>query len=277
MRNDHHKLICERQRSGSGSSYRDIRHDKNEAMNDEWWLEEVEDLEEDDKLIHTTNKKVSMRKTYKSRWINKSFNDHINPIRGFVRKNVGRKWDDVFSDFCAVYDQRAVLTKHLFQHLKWSIERNLVVKDDKLFTRSRRSGLEPIEESWTEFYVDPRDGILKRNSQHKKWTQIRKQYRAAEEAKRTENKIIIDKLTELQCIDGTWFKLTFAYMEPYQITIDVPNAERPYSYQATRYRPIYDASVKPLYGWERRQMSKRTLSKKELRDHGLRETLHRAA
>ncbi len=277
MRTDHHKLICERQRGGSGSSYRDIRHDKNEAMNDEWYLEDVEDLEEDDNLIHTTNKKVSMRKTYKSRWIDKSFNDHINPIRGFVRKNVGRKWDDVFSDFCAVYDQRAVLTKHLFQHLKWSIDRNLVVKDGELFIRSRYHGLEPIQESWAEFYVDPRDGILKRNTQHKEWRQIRREALTKKQAKETENKIVIDKLTELQFINGTWFKLTFAYLEPYQITVEVPNTEPPRSYQTTRYQYIYDASIQPHRSWEKRQVSKRTLSKKELRNYGLRETLHRAA
>src|SRR5262245_58509288 len=48
---------------------------------------------------------------------NKSFSDVLNPIRGALRKNVGRPWDKVYSEFCQYLDRRSVSGLHIFDHL----------------------------------------------------------------------------------------------------------------------------------------------------------------
>lgn len=267
MRRDHHKLICEKERRGN-YNFHDIRHMKNETLNDDWYMD---DIEEDDELIVHSNQKTSMTKPYRSRWIDKEFSDNSNPIRGFVRKNVGRKWDDVFSEFCDIYDQRSVLTKHLFQHLKQYVERKLQIVDGKLGTYSKWCGFQSLESGWFDYYVDPRDGILKHNEYsvgYKTIARKRRQQEAEEKAKVCK---YINETTELHLLNGIWFEIKF---ELFEGTRKLHRSTGSYSiyYNYTEYPWKYDILLKEAVQKPRVAIKKRTLSKKELRDYGIRET-----
>jgi hypothetical protein len=273
VRSDHHKLICERERHGSKNKYHDVRHRKDEAMNDDFVFD---DNEEGDELVQSTNTKKSMTKTYRSRWIDKELSNFTTPINGFVRKNVGRKWDDVFSDFCSMYDQRSVLTKPLFQHLLQNIERKVIVKDNELYVQSRY-GCRPVSD---EFYVDPRDGILKLNKDFQNWRQRNREQLKAFNTKKAGIIRVVDNLTEIHLIDGTWFEIKFEISEGYPeqvLRYYLYRPDRPPSYYTvTKYPYRFDVLLKSSSNKPKVAISKRTLSKKEMRDYGLRETIHKA-
>lgn len=276
MRRDHHKLICEKERHGSSNKFHYVRHKKNflAASNDWEW----EEIEEDDEITFRSTQRISMKRPYKIDESWKELTDFISPLQGFVRKNVGRVWNDVFSEFCAQYDQRSVLTKHLFQHLKGFVERKMVEREDgQLYSMSRYNGWRSLEEGYEQFYVDPRDGILKENPHYRSWRQTRKEYHRAAVESRKRTIRDVDNLTELQLINGTWFKVKYAYKIPYLTScISTRPDGSTYTYSITRYNYEYDPSTPKHHSWERIQVSKTTLSKKQLRDYGIRETKYAA-
>ncbi|CAN5950995.1 unnamed protein product [Sphagnum jensenii] len=60
----------------------------------------------------------------------KDFGDKLGALRGNIRKNVGRKWDDVFSEFCASLDRRSINGHHIWTHLMQEVELNTYVGVD---------------------------------------------------------------------------------------------------------------------------------------------------
>jgi hypothetical protein len=60
-----------------------------------------------DKLDNLPEREGMMKRWREGRW-GWSFGDHISPLRGFLRKNVGRPWDKVYSEFCEHADPRGV-------------------------------------------------------------------------------------------------------------------------------------------------------------------------
>ena len=50
----------------------------------------------------------------RNRQINaKGFSDFLSPLRGAIRKNIGRPWDKVFGEFCETLDRRGLSGYHI--------------------------------------------------------------------------------------------------------------------------------------------------------------------
>lgn len=269
MRKDHHKLICEKERHNSHAKYHNIRHAKFNASNDDPF-----DFEEGDDQIQGSSRSESMKRHHKwNWWSEKSFNDFTSPIYGYIRKNVGRIWDNVYSEFCAEYDQRSVLTKHLFSHLRGQICTRVVARNDELWIYNRYRGIEPLSKSYYEFYVDPRDGILKLNNDYKYYKTKERERRKQLEIERSKTRRIVDKFTEHHLINGVWFEVKFVERDGQQkhlvCQLGKTNNPRYYTYSRIEYRYMYDVLLKTASDQKRVAVSKRTLSKKELRDYEL--------
>jgi hypothetical protein len=88
----------------------------------------------------------------------KDFGDKLGALRGNVRKNVGRPWDDVFSEFCASLDRRGVSGYHIWTHLKYEVELNTVLLDGKVYYSTKKPGYRGGEVDG--YYVHPVTGIL---------------------------------------------------------------------------------------------------------------------
>jgi hypothetical protein len=61
----------------------------------------------------------------------KAFSDSLSAIEGNLRKNVGRHWDEVHSEFCAVMDRRGLAGWHVYaQHLMRDVEQKVYMGAD---------------------------------------------------------------------------------------------------------------------------------------------------
>ncbi len=242
MRKDHHKLLNERERKGS-YKYHDIRHLKKYNLQEAY---DILDDDDNDICPQTAPVKRSMRKIYRSLYINNHKIWRDQPIHGLIRKNIGRKWNDVYSEFCAAYDQRKQQNRDLHKLLMYNVTNDLVVQDGQLFVTSRYIGTCPLSKTtYIHAYVDPRDGILKYNPDYVGYKAIRRKYRQEHEEMVYKVKRIVDAETEHHLINNIWFELKLMIVPKYK------------------------------YGmWkdERVVVSKRTLSKKELRTFGLTNT-----
>jgi hypothetical protein len=74
----------------------------------------------------------------------KWFIDHLNPLRRWLDRQVGRGWRHVYRELCAIQDGRTLRGRHLRDHVRWLV-------DDQPRPRGAAS-----------FFVDRR-GILRRS------------------------------------------------------------------------------------------------------------------
>lgn len=200
MREDFNKLMVERERFGHDWKFNEVRNSKaNRAFNED-----------------TLGGKESMHQQRRgSKGVansRKRFNENLNPLKNFLRGNVGKPWDNVYSEITATFDKRKVINNHILEHLFDYVELKVYIIDGKPFTlNTSRYGAEreydPIEwhARYPTYYVDPRDGLLKTPKQ----TKTRRQKEAEDAAELTEklNKLYhkIDADNHLIFKDGIWW------------------------------------------------------------------------
>lgn len=273
MRKDLNKQLCEHERVGSHRHYGEVRnvHRLNERY---------DDMYEDDEAGNyaTGGARESIKYRYNYHYNTKEFGEHLSPLYGQIRKAVGRKWNDFYSELKTVFDARSVINNHILQHLYDRITLDVYVDDDgELMVRSSyRFGAEPLSDSWYEYYVDPRDGIIKINKGYTSYREVQRKRRAKEAAEQLKVKRVIDKDTELHNINGVWFEFKFKNFVGERVT----EQYKSYSYRPTKkdrvfwitktvYPKTYDILKKEYVEASRAAVSKRTLSHKELKKHGL--------
>lgn len=124
MRADMHKVIVERPRVGGHG----VRHGRRPR--------DLDDLAS----------KQGMRRPYASE--GKDFSDHLKPLERYLRKQVGRPWNKVYSEICEQFGSDSVLHRHLRRHIF-----DYVLVETPRMPKSRRR--------YVFFYVDARSGLLR--------------------------------------------------------------------------------------------------------------------
>jgi hypothetical protein len=89
----------------------------------------------------------------------KAQRDRLAPLKRFLRGQVGRPWTKVWSEICAEADARTVLGFHLRTHVRDYVDVRCTVDRDGVVWRS--SG------RYQPFWVDPRNGLLRREPRHR--------------------------------------------------------------------------------------------------------------
>jgi len=82
----------------------------------------------------------------------------IGPLQRFLHSNVGRPWDDVYSEMKQSLDSRKVTGRHIFEHVEWEVELHPVIGEDgKIYKSYPHYSERPLLQG---LYVDPRTGLL---------------------------------------------------------------------------------------------------------------------
>lgn len=192
MRKDMPKVLTEPVRGGCGY-YRDLPNDYRQAKK----FKLNEDLEVSDEFCST----ILPMRAKRVGWDGKDRRFNTNPIRRFLRSKIGKKWDDIFSEFSSVFKE-GIRGNHSGYNagrdiLGWYVEDCYVV-DDQLYSLNGTL----IETFYNTLYVDPRDGILK--------VTVGESYKARNRRYKAEyiNKdfVVIDGI-KFQRIDETWFRI----------------------------------------------------------------------
>ena len=141
MREDMFKVIVERPRSGrSWATKSKIRYDKCEER----------------------SRVSGHRLVMEASGYTKHLNENLAPLKRYLHKQLGRKWDDVFSEICEHLDTGSTVKMHVREHLDDFVSYNTRRDVDGVIWATDRWGSpEKCIESWTELYVDPDDGLIK--------------------------------------------------------------------------------------------------------------------
>ena len=252
MREDMFKIIVERPRSGrSRAAKTKLRHDKCEDRS-----------------------RVSGRRLAWEIGGTKYLNENLNPLKRYLHKQVGRRWDDVFSDICQHLDTGSTVKMHVREHLDDFVERHAQLGEDgELWIfgwRARR-----LVFSGKELYVDPADGCLKATVELCRklgFNSVRKcNHHYHNQIWGRTLDPIEDKLKHL---GGLHWHVQFSGIW-YEVTLSAPPTNL-YTRLGSAY-PMYDRDLyKDLEEghWKRHERflvtKKMQLSRKALRAHGLR-------
>ena len=191
MRDDMDKVLVERPRYGGGIRY---------PRGSEKGFRRV-DMEH-----------VPRREGMKRPWLRTSSPKHLNenlaPLRRYLRSNVGRPWDKVFSEMSQHMRLDSAVQLHIWQHVQWYICFNA--------TRIGRDYVDTCGVSVRkEFLVDARSGLLRKNPQHGHWRRYIRSIGLPPPPPSPFEKVIeIDELHHYGQIDGIWYLVTLAPMPP---------------------------------------------------------------
>lgn len=88
----------------------------------------------------------------------KHFDDLLSPLKRWLRRQVGRPWNKVWSELCSGIDTRSVVGQHLLQHVRGEVAVDCAYDPvrRRVVTKEHRRGHDLIDG----LYVDPRHGLL---------------------------------------------------------------------------------------------------------------------
>jgi hypothetical protein len=89
-------------------------------------------------------------------WNAKEFSDLLGPLRRYLRKQVGRPWNKVWSEIVRNLDSRSLSGQHIFDHIRWEVAQHVSLSPDGSLHHIRWSGLVPV----SGLYVHPITGLL---------------------------------------------------------------------------------------------------------------------
>lgn len=109
-----------------------------------------------DKINDDRNKVPMNRNSY---YNEKEFSDRLNPLMRFLRRNVGRPWDKIYSEICKQLSVKKHMHNHLRDHIKDMIWFNCQF-DTRNIPYYWLGGDRFIRLSINDLYID-RNGILR--------------------------------------------------------------------------------------------------------------------
>src|SRR4051794_15838672 len=149
----------------------------------------------------------SMRANHTRR---KWFSDLLGSLRRWLQSQVGRPWNDVYSDACAVIKPDSIIRAHIKTHLLQFVERHTFMHNGQvcvLDTSYMGRGVIAVTDQrygYSRFFIHPETGLLCAIPQ-----KSRKALRAKRRAARSENFRWLDSHFALKQIGAIWFACQF--------------------------------------------------------------------
>jgi hypothetical protein len=94
---------------------------------------------------------------------NKILNENLAPLRRFLQRRVGRPWNDVHREICALLNVRSAVQKHVLDHVDEMVEVNVVLVGGRAHHAPGHlfAGSLIVRSRWRGFYVCPKTGTLR--------------------------------------------------------------------------------------------------------------------
>lgn len=171
----------------------------------------------------------------------KSLNENLAPLRRYLAGQVGRPWSKVYSEISAHLKPTNAVQQHVRDHIRDYVVTNV----------SYNKAGEPMNDrGWWysyDFYVDPRDGILKRGKADTDKARKRAKDRLRQRellAQAKVNKIKLAPGSDLRRLNGIWFAVSYSVSPE---GIEIINQKHQLSTKELRQRGLVNlASASPL-------------------------------
>jgi hypothetical protein len=146
--------------------------------------------------------RLGMRAGYGYRHLN----ENLAPLRRYLRGQIGRPWNKVFSEICTGIDRRNTVQQHIHQHIGDFIAINVERREGRLVNLADRWRYSNTGVS-QELYVDPGSGLIRLNKHYRSWRQSAAAHRKRESADDAARRRVVDERTLLLLLEGIWFRV----------------------------------------------------------------------
>jgi hypothetical protein len=190
MREDMFKVIVERPRGGQGCA-----HSSRKRLNRDGDLPT----------------KIGVRRHMwitgaKSKWLK----ENLAPLKRYLGRQVGRRWDDIYSEIAATLGARGTVQQHVLLHLDDFVARHVAIDGEGRWRCYDKPHWAGESLPWRQrYYLDPRDGVLR--DSHDLWRSLgidpRPWRRRA--PKPDPNLRRLDDMRELRRIEGNWYEVVY--------------------------------------------------------------------
>lgn len=192
----------------------------------------------------------------------KRFDDHLAPLKRWLRAQCNRPWDKVYSELSAGIDTRSVVGQHLRDHAMQEVERHCLVDARGKPWTIHYDDYRAVEG----LYVHPRTGLLR--WQEKGW---RKQSQAERDQLRRNEFAHLDSVTADSCnihMEGIWYGMRLRALTREEARIHYRCD--PHCLARSKFNALPGHLRTPLGAFH--MLERRQLSSRELRAHGLHNT-----
>lgn len=158
-------------------------------------------------------------------WSRKEFSETLNPLRRYLESQIGRRWNDVYSDICANINPNNTVQQHVLTHVFDFVEvHTFRHTDGKVYANDRYFYGHHLGRELSGLYVDPDDGILR-------YVQPRRRSRF-EPFKRSEDYVPLGYERAYQRLNGIWFEVLYTVLPDAEVMsyIDEKTGRQMYRY-----------------------------------------------
>lgn len=281
MRKDMYQVLHDTTRRGPAKNSKLLRLSAKRA------LSKYSANDEDFELPELESARKSLIRPHKEKWLNRSQELRLAPLKRYIASRVGQPWDETYSELRKTLVKCDSLLVDPLRYL--GVETRTRMEAGEVVVLGSFGGTYSLDRAWFRYYVHPVTGLLCEGTYaQRKAAAQRKQ--EAERKQKTANRKVLSETQELRCIEGIWYEVSFRELPTnddvtlFQQQLHSPKYMgvngflralkdlRPYDVVLAREVTARDAGVlkrlhgksSPLYACKKRQ-----LSHKELIQYGI--------
>ncbi|MCU0865995.1 MAG: hypothetical protein MUC36_19600 [Planctomycetes bacterium] len=214
---------------------------------------------------------IGVRRDARLRGGQKELNENLRPLQRYLHAQVGRPWDDVWSEICSHVKLTSAVQKHVRDHIPDFVAITTWTDGGQVWVASAL-GPKLLSHSWHRLFVDPATGLLAENPSPRR---LRRCPLAVDGEERWQRMRVISATRQLHLLaDGAWWDVTLAPIP--RITVREMQAANSWRARVKVVDVVHRAglstrSPRELYGLDNvYAIDKRQLSKRDMRRLGLR-------
>ena len=89
----------------------------------------------------------------------RELNEHLGPMRRFLRSNVGRPWNKIHQELCEHISFNNAVQAHVLSHIENYVNKQAMIRGDGVYVRLRW-GVGDVRLREGEMYIHPTNGLL---------------------------------------------------------------------------------------------------------------------
>ena len=141
----------------------------------------------------------------------KELNENLAPLKRFLLSRVGEPWDKVYSEISENLRVDSTVQAHVRDHVTDFVSVTCSMRDGEIYVHDY--GVRPLNSSGSELYVDPEDGVLKKNPHYMSWNRRRKNQNAEHQEKLQATQRNVEGV-ELRKHKGIWYQVQVLPVPP---------------------------------------------------------------
>lgn len=188
-------------------------------------------------------RRESMTQSYRSFWRAKESRLALAPLRRFIQAQVGRNWDQVYSEICGQI--RGVNSQKVLGHLGDWVATNTSMLDGIVVEHSDWFGVREVASYYTYFVHPETRQLVKVDAETRSYRAVSRAHHARKHEKLLARRRDLGGNRQAHCLDGIWYEIELRPLPPdrvEQVPVIMPldyQGERKFTTRVSSHR-VYD-------------------------------------